>query len=151
MSVLPLLIVSLAALPDGWREPKPLKNSICAKETSYELHGDFDGDGLEDTARLLAHKRRQTLALFVWLGTQPPMLIESFGVSDDGLHRLSVGLQPPATIRTWCGRAGYCDPGQPAWVKLEHPTIALVTCEASMSYLQWMPKKHRFRWVVMSD
>ncbi|MBL8912621.1 MAG: hypothetical protein JNM17_18150 [Archangium sp.] len=152
MSALPLLIVLLAALPDGWREPRPLKDNSCAKETSYEVHGDLDGDGIEDTARLLARKDRQMLALFVWLGTQPPMLIESFGVYDDGLHRLSIGLQPGGfTFPTWCGRAEYCEEGQPAWVKLEHPTVALITCEASMSYLQWRPKTKKFRWVLMSD
>ncbi|MFT3708999.1 MAG: hypothetical protein QM817_15230 [Archangium sp.] len=148
MVLLPLLLISSAALPDGWREAKPVKDPYC--RMPFEHRADLDGDGIEDTVRLLSRKDGLKLGLFVWLADGKATLIDSFSLPDAD-HRLGIGIQPPGTFKTWCGRDGWCEPGQPAWVKLTQPTIALVTCEASMSYLVWSPKKRNFRWVLMSD
>lgn len=127
----PVSVAALAGSPDdGVRRADP--NGYLKAE------GDFDGDGREDSARLMQSGDELRYGLVVELSSRcrAPMLLADGPRSDH--PRIGVDEVPRGEYVTACsrghGRASDCTIRS---LRVEHVGIELFTFEASTTYFAW--------------
>jgi hypothetical protein len=140
-------------LPAGWKLPKPVKTACNSKKNSLlETKGDFDGDGKDDIAKLLAKEKGKGRGVWVWLSSQKKTVIAAEIDSLDGKHDLGVTLAKPGKHQTACGK-GYweCSPKETPVLNLKNFAIDFFTCESANRFLSWNKELQRFDENWMSD
>ncbi len=149
-----MLAHAAPAWPRGWKEAALATKTNCVGGTTdvRVAQADFDGDGAEDTARLLQKTNGTGFGVWVWLAQKPdPALV----VSIDETARnpdIVIDVVQPGTRSTACGN-GYwqCAPNEPAKLVLRSAAINVLFCERSDQIAYWHPKSKGFRTVWMSD
>jgi hypothetical protein len=118
------------------------------------VKADFDGDGIEDTARLLIRHKGDKIGLFVTVSSMKkasPLLLES--IKDKRMiETFGIGLAKPGTYTTACGK-GYwnCKKGEPEELRLDRPGIDFFKYESANSYFVWNTGRKKFDRIWMSD
>jgi hypothetical protein len=117
--------------------------------------GDFNGDGLKDTALLLINDTEKKYRLSVYLGQKNgyyiTLKLDEDSLTANKLH-LGISIMEPGNYKTACGK-GYwdCAPGEPAVLTLKNPGIAFFEFESSSSVFYWDTHKREFKQIWISD
>lgn len=155
-------------LPDGWRLPTTAEMDAPWRTDDPHRYlradGDFDGDGVSDTAFVLIadtlgpRGHPSAIGVFAWL-SRP-----GGGRSLQTVHLLKhplpvdfaqfgVAARPAGRYVTACG-AGYgdrCRPGEPAAIDLENAGIECCLFESVTGIFWWNRAAGRFDGVPISD
>jgi hypothetical protein len=152
------LSIAATPLPPGWREPLEKEANQEWRKESPTLYlssiGDFNGDGVEDQAKLLVRENDEAVALFVIISDKKDhktyKLDQSEGIST--LDVMGIDIAPIGSHKTACGK-GYwnCDQGEPEIVKLKNPAIDYFCEESANSFFIWNEKSQDFDRVWISD
>jgi len=165
MSVVPLStlaisqVASALTLPAGWRLPNHNETDqawrISNPNHYLVVHGDFNGDGLQDTALLLVRADGSGFAPFVALGrkdgktgfVQRETTNQMYYLETEGLK-----LAQPGTYRTACGK-GYadCGPGEKDSVIISFDAIEFFKEGGPSRLIYWDAKRKSFAEVWTSD
>ena len=129
-----------------WRAPDP-DHYLVAR-------ADFDGDGVQDEARLLINDKENKTGLFVYLSSranEPPLLVETM---DDKkwIEVTGISVAKAGTYKTTCGRGyWYCEKGR-LWVfTLKRPAIDLFRADSANLFLIWDDKSSKFGRIWVRD
>ena len=156
-AILMICLLGATPLPKGWKDATLAKKSYCggvAKDTDLRtVRADFDGDGKEDTARLLEKKADGSFGIWVWFaGKEAPQLAAALG---GGESRPDIGIaevEPGDSGPTACGKGFFdCAPNEPETLVLRNAAISMMFCESSAATVYWNVKAKRFRTVWISD
>jgi hypothetical protein len=118
------------------------------------VKADFDGDGKEDFARLLASDKSDKIGLFVTVSSikkAGPLLLKS--IKDKRtIETFGIALVKPGTYTTACGK-GYwdCKKGEREELRLEKPGIDFFQYESANSYFVWNAGRKKFDRIWISD
>ena len=130
---LPIRAISQSplALPAGWRLPTQKEAHQAwrsSADTRYLVaHGDFDGDGRQDSAYLLVREDGSGFAPFVALTGRDGRAVYVQGEKTNQMAYLeSEGLKlaKPGTYTTACGEGYACGPGDKESINISHHAIA---------------------------
>ena len=145
-----ILLALFAPLPlsaadtTSWRTPTQGElgsNTVWRKQDPYIYllaKGDFDGDGKEDTARLLINDKENKMSLFVTLSTSEkvePLVLET--IDDKRLIEvMGIAAAKSGTYITPCGR-GYWSykADELPQIQLDRPAISVFWTEGVNFYL----------------
>ena|SRR5438034_11752653 len=148
----------LPTMVAGWRAPTEEETNQDWRNDDANrylvAHGDFNGDGTPDEARLLVKADGSGMALFAfvsWNGSSIPILLDEID-KDGWLDAMGVSLAPPGRYRTACGK-GYvdCEPGEPEELHLQHPAIDYFKEGSANSFFHWDFPRGAFKRTWMSD
>ena len=157
----PPTLAAPRTFPEGWRPPRDAELVDYAAwldgplRDHAELHGDFDGDGLDDAAYLAKSTRFEGQALLVWLsgpdGGGWVVLDERRWPEPYRDVPLTVALRPVANGRTavFCIREDHlvgvpsCPEHPAGAVDLKHPAIGSQGYGQSLSFFFWDPAQRR--------
>jgi hypothetical protein len=138
---------TMADLGDGseWRKEKA--------ELYLIARADFDGDGVEDMARLLINDKEDKIGLFVTFESRknsPQLLLESIN-DKKVIKNIGIRIAPPDRYKTTCGK-GYrpCKTDEPLEIQINYPAIDLFQYEGGNSFFIW-DGKDNFTRIRMSD
>ncbi len=161
------ILLSLAAARAARATPKPGTRESWRPPTAAELadewrshdkdryavaRGDFDGDGKEDTARLMISPDGKRAAIVVELSAKGTMVIGLEDAAPDILGVMGISVVRAGTHKTACGK-GYwkCEPGEPAVLTLKSDGIEYFK-DGSANSVFYLPSGGReFRRVWLSD
>lgn len=142
-----------------WRVPTmaDLGDDSEWRKENAELYltarADFNGDGVEETARLLINDKENKVGLFVTLESdknRPPLLLESI---DDKkvIKKIAIRIAPADRYKTACGK-GYrpCKTDEPLEIQINYAAIDLFQHESGNSFFIWNGKDN-FTRIRMSD
>ena len=140
-------VPTMADLGDDseWRKEKA--------ELYLTARADFNGDGVEDMARLLINDKENKIGLFVTLESRknsPPILLESIN-DKKVIKNVGIRVAPPDRYKTACGK-GYrtCRTDEPLEIQINYPAIDLFQYESGNSFFVW-DGKDNFRRIWVSD
>jgi hypothetical protein len=140
-------VPTMADLGDDseWRKEKA--------ESYLTARADFNGDGVEDMARLLINDKENKIGLFLTLESRkdsPHILLESIN-DRKVIKNVGIRVAPPDRYKTACGK-GYrtCKTDEPLEIQINYPAIDLFQYESSNSFFVW-DGKDNFRRIWMSD
>jgi len=146
-------------IPDGWCEPD---SSITHQEWRTEsenkylsVSGDFDGDGLTDTARILVSDDREAYGLLVFMASRegaPEVYTLFRDVSVEYLGNMGIETVGPGRYETACGK-GYweCGENEPEVLMLSTDAINYFQAESANSFFVWNPNTNNFDRIWISD
>ncbi len=107
------------------------------------VDGDFDGNGLTDTAKFYINENKHQYGLFAFMG-QPSgetTIVNLSLLKNHDLHtRLGVSKVKLGRYETACSKGygrSYCTSTQPASITLEYDTISVITFGTSESFYYW--------------
>ncbi len=127
----------------GWRQSD--------KALYLTAKADFDGDGKQDTVRLLINDKKNKIGLFVELSSKPD---ETQLAEDDktAIQVMGVTIAMPGKYKTACGKEYWaCEKNEPAALNLKYPAIDYFKKESANSFFIWNKKAKQFERVWMSD
>ncbi len=129
-----------------WRKEKA--------ELYLTARADFDGDGVEDMARLLINDKENKIGLFVTLESpkgSPYILLESIN-DKKVIKNVGIRVALPDRYKTACGK-GYrtCKTNEPLEIQIDYSAIDLFQYEGANSFFVWDSKENTFRRIWMSD
>lgn len=147
------------AMPQGWRSPvgSEISDDWRKKDVNRYLIivGDFNGDGLADTAKILVRADGLAFGLFVFVsqsdGAFTTHLLEEN--RDMRLMRgMGIALASAGVYKTACGK-GYweCNSDETAEISLAHDAINYFKNESANSIFYWDGKAHSFKRIWISD
>lgn len=155
-----IALVSIAAvpIPAGWRVPTQKElNQEWRKEKPHHfwaIKADFNGDGIEDEAKLLVTQKGQGAALFAFVSQgksfQTYLLDELDAVG--WLEVMGIDVVEKGKYETACGK-GYadCEPSEPEQIILKNPGINYFKEGSANSFFYWDGKKKAFSRIWISD
>jgi hypothetical protein len=125
-----IFCIAATPIPDGWRTPTEKEiNQDWRKEKSHHyivVKADFNGDGIEDQARLLVRQKGQGMALFAFVSQGKSFKEYSLDELEDAgwLEVMGIDLAKKGKYKTAC-RKGYfyCESGEPEQINLKRPAI----------------------------
>lgn len=136
-----------ADLTDTWRAGDPLRYAVAL--------GDFDGNGVEDEARLLISERSNRSGLFIFLrqvnGSYRIHRLDR-GADRSLIPAMGIRKLPAGSYPTAFGK-GYFDCGakQSKEIALPHSAIEYFKFESYSIYYYWHPRKKKFSRAWISD
>jgi len=142
-----------------WRVPAmaDLGDDSEWRKENAELYltarADFNGDGVEETARLLINDKENKVGLFVTLESdkkRPSLLLESIN-DKKVMQNMAIRVAPADRYKTACGK-GYrpCKTDEPLEIQINYPAIDLFQYKSGSSFFIWNGKDN-FTRVRMSD
>ena len=144
--------------PDGWRLPgeRDRVGEWANADRPYQIHGDFNGDGIADEASFLFGNARKAWALFVFLGQArgAPRAIKLVEENRGPAQRFVLETIRPSAheFRTACGKQYFaCAKGEPLTITFRLPSISLCVPGSSCSVFVWRSAAAQFQRVRMSD
>ena len=157
---LPMPLALFAQDLPSWRSPAESElgeHSAWRKEDPDRyllVRADFDGDGKEDTARLVINDKENKMGMMVklsTLGKAEPLLIETN--SDKGaIKAIGIKIAKPGKYQTACGKGYYdCKNGEPEQIQLDRPGIDFFKYETANMFFLWNAAKKTFNEIYMSD
>jgi hypothetical protein len=133
-----------AAMPqDKWVIFKFAGDMCKSPPNGWEIHGDFDGNGKKDIARLEDNAQQKKRRLAVWLnGAGTPVVLEEniLRSASDYLSVKAPGVFEP-----------FIDSTDKTPVKVEFEAIATGTCESSEVIYYWDKATKKFKQVWTGD
>jgi len=145
--------------PAGWSEPrgKLFDQTWRSKDPARFLRvaADFNGDGIEDKASLLANPSTGHVGLWLALTygdrATSEVLLDEVADSSVG-SEMGIAMVGPGTYETGCGK-GYwdCDSTESAHVAVAHAAIRYFKNESAESFWVWDERKQMMARVWMSD
>jgi len=132
---------------DDWRNEHPRKYLAA--------DGDFNGDGINDAARLLISNERSEIGLFAFIsqknGTFAVILLDKI-TNRESIHRLGIRKVSRGSYKTACGK-GYweCSKDEVPVISIAHEAIDYFVFESANSFFYWDDKTQTFRTAVISD
>jgi hypothetical protein len=161
-----LLAVSLTSLspsscrsanapPPGWRFPTEQdysgnwRSSTLSNLKPFHIHGDFNGDAIEDDAWILLSQRGSGWGVFVFLGANdghPRMMSLETEPGNPPAQLFGIRVAKPGRYDTACGTGHYvCDASEPATLELQHPAIDFFLHEGATVFFWWDSHAGRFK------
>ncbi len=140
-------------MPKGWQAAKKTKN-LCAKKGQdvFLVQSDFDGDGQQDTARLLAKEIGEGIGLFIESSALKKTFLIAETKDKDGLHSLGIRFLPPGEYKTMCGKKHRkCGKGEKPVLALKNNAMSFFTCERAASIIYWDKSDEAFIQVAVSN
>ena len=145
--------------PQGWREPARDEINENWRKTSAEkfltTKGDFNGDGIADTAKLLIRKNGFSFGLFVYVSqadstTKLYMLDEYEYISM--FHAMGITTVSTGLYTTACGK-GYwtCEPNEVPQIFISHDAVNYFKTESANSFYYFDENNNAFERVWISD
>lgn len=115
-------------VPEGWRVPSKdeYMNEVGkSEEKDYlSVQGDFNGDGVEDEARLLVTTDGKKMGVVVWLSDRDQQKLYILGEEDAWLRGMGIDLALPGQYETACGKGYFdCGPGESKLLDLRYHAI----------------------------
>lgn len=160
ISVLPLASWAIDIRPPaGWRSPEPADLTGTWRAGDPLRHavviGDFDGNGVEDEARLLISERSNRSGLFIFLRqVNGSYRTHRLDRAEDRSLISAMGVRklPAGSYTTACGK-GYFDCGakQGKEIAVLHSAIEYFNFESYSIYYHWHPRKKKFLREWISD
>jgi hypothetical protein len=144
-------------IPNGWRLPTATElESIDYKWRAADPHqfqlvlADFDGDGINDEARLLVNVSGKKYALFVFMGSVQTIELDSEDVSS--LQGMGIAELKMGSYKTACAK-GYwkCEKEEPELLQISKSGISYFRSESAESVFYWSPSAKSFNRVWLSD
>src|SRR5208283_2649671 len=146
------------SVPPGWHFPtaSDRRGDWEGPDTSFHIHGDFNGDGVSDEAWILFRNGSRSWAVFVFLravdGSARTIRLTEERSAPAQQFVLET-IRPSAIVfQTACGK-GYvvCAKGEPLTIQFRLPSISVCSREYSCSVYVWQPKSARFQQIRMRD
>lgn len=146
-------------LPQGWKMPEPNDLKDDWRDDSPDrlavVHGDFNGDGIKDTARLLVREDGSALGLFAFVSQEDqslrPYLLDE--MDDKGMIQV-MGIQKvsPGMYHTACGK-GYwaCEQGEVPQIEIKNAAIDYFKVESANSFFFLDNRINNFKRIWISD
>lgn len=147
------------ALPDGWTLPaKSLTVDDWRNKDSnryLEVTGDFNGDGISDTAKLLARADGSGIALCVFLsakGAPHKFIILSEKKDIQSLKSLGIERVAPGRYETACGK-GFteCRKDEPKQLIVTHDAINYFKYDSANMFYYWDQSVNAFKGIGITD
>ncbi len=132
---------------DDWRNAHPQKYLAA--------DGDFNGDGINDAARLLISDGRAEIGMFAFVsrqdGTFELFLLDEIA-NRESIHRLGIRKVPRGSYKTACGK-GYweCSEDEAPVISVAHEAIDYFVFESASSFFYWHDNTQAFKMAVISD
>ncbi len=161
-----LNIISMAyaqtkpSFPKEWRPAS--KSDYSEEDLSFmnhrvpnNVHADFNGDGLEDSAWILVKDIEKKWELFVFVGKKADeyelIKLDENKMTTDKLH-MGLSRIPKGKHKTACGK-GYwdCSAGEPEILNLKNPGIDYFVFESANSVFYWDNHIKGFKRIWLSD
>jgi hypothetical protein len=142
-----------------WRTPakSELTDASDWRKEDPELYltakADFDGDGKEDTARLMINAKENKMGLFVELGSHHGKKIRLDEIDGKSwIDVIGITVAKPGKYKTACGK-GYwdCKKDEPEALNLKLPAIDYFKEGSANSFFIWDKKTKQFKRIWMSD
>lgn len=147
------------ALPDGWTlPPKAFTSDDWRNKDSnryLQFTGDFNGDGISDTAKLLARADGSGIALCVFLSAKGApykfiMLNEKKDINK--LKSLGIERVPPGRYETACGKGFVaCGKDEPKELTLTHDAINYFKYDSANMFYYWDQSTLMFKGIGIND
>lgn len=137
-------------IPDGWREPTKADLTGDWEQTpeAISAKGDFDGDGVEDEAKILLKTTDSKVGgLFVLLGSGSNVFLSEIPYP----RSMGVASVSSGEYDTSCGKGGPCEPSDPKKITVTTAAISFFKFESASSLFVWNKGKKEFVRVWMSD
>lgn len=123
-------------------------------ELYLTARADFNGDGMEEIARLLINDKENKVGLFLTLESSknsPSILLESIN-DKKVIKNVGIRVAPPDSYKTACGKGyGTCKADEPLEIQINYPAIDLFQYEGANSFFVWDSKGNTFRRIWMGD
>jgi|SRR5208282_3521946 hypothetical protein len=119
-----------------WREVDPTRYLV--------LHGDFDGDGKPDEARLMVRADGKAFALFVKLAAHDAALKLDEFPDIKMLPSMGIKRVAPDTYPTACARGIDCAEDEPRYIHVTHEAIDYFQHDVVDHYYYWNDVRHAF-------
>jgi len=158
-----IVLVALAGIaavpiPAGWRAPMPKElNQEWRKDKPHHfwaIKADFNGDGIEDEAKLLVKQKGRGAALFAFVSQGKSYKTYLLDEPDEvgWLEVMGIDVVEKGKYETACGK-GYvdCKPGEPEQITLKNPGIDYFKEGSANSFFYWDDKKRAFNRIWISD
>lgn len=152
-------IASDAPLPRGWRLPSSsqINDDWRVKDIDKyaQIRADFNGDGVDDEAKLLVSNSSHGWGLFVFLSRQGHSR-KTFRLSASGdatlLSAMGIAKVLPGAYAFACGK-GYwkCAKGEVPKIRIEQDAISFFQTEGATSFFYWDNRVKTFRRIWISD
>lgn len=130
----------------GWRKGDPNRYHL--------IKADFDGDGKQDTARLVLNDKENKMGILVTLstlGNARPFLIETNN-DKNAIEARGITVAKPGKYETACGK-GVCEckEGEPERIQLDHPAIDFFKYGSANMYFVWDVGRKSFNKIYIND
>jgi len=150
----------IASFPSGWRladraDYSTEDLSFLNNRVPNRVESDFNGDGINDDARILLNDIEKKFGLFVFLGKKEGgyktiKLVEY--LKDTVKLYMGIFVITHGKHITACGKGyGNCAPDEPKELTLRNPGINFFQFESASSVFYWDPEKNEFKRVWLSD
>jgi len=145
--------------PAGWRRPGPAELAHAWRDTDPSRYavvvGDFDGNGVEDEARLLLSECLNRLGLFIFLrqvnGSYRTHRLGT-GVDPSLISAMGIRKLPADPYTTACGKGYFdCDVKPSREIAVPYSAIEYFKFESYSIYYYWHPKEKKFSRAWISD
>ena len=146
MLLVALPVLAQKDLPYGWHKPRAFELGTRTR-VALEVHADFDGDGREDTAVILADDRGRAVGVFAFpSSTSRWVKLDSEAVAE--LRGWQIQLAKPGNYETTCPEDdAACKPGT---LTLEHPGIDSFQKGKPHTLFYWDAEGKAFKHVALS-
>lgn len=147
------------SLPQGWRLPtsEELKDAWRNEsENRYTIvKDDFNGDGINDEAKLLVHKDGSGFGVFAFIYQKDHSFkIYQLDEMKDVKLIQAMGIKKvsPGTYKTACGK-GYwdCQKDEVPEITIKNEAIDYFKTESANSFFYWDNKSNSFKRIWISD
>ena len=147
-----------APLPEGWRAPTVKEvDQDWRKDGPHRymtVKADFNGDGIEDEAKLLIKQNGKGMALFALVSKGQQY--ESYMLHEDDdagwLEVMGINVAEKGKYRTACGKGYFeCEPGESEEIVLKYPGIDYFKEGSANSFYYWDDKINKFKRTWISD
>lgn len=158
-----LVVISCALdnkfLPQGWRMPGASEIGNDWRDNAPDgfliARGDFNGDGIEDEARLLLSKKGNKMGLFAFLSQEAKSFrIILLDEKDDAeyIEVFGVTTVSPGLYKTACGK-GYweCNEAETPEIFIKYDAIDYFKIESANCYFYWDSQTKSFKIIWISD
>lgn len=148
-----------AGLPQNWRLPSRLESNDAWRDEDSNKYlrakGDFNGDGILDTAMLSISEDGASLGLVAFVSQTNKKFKTYFlhETKDNRLiHVMGIKQVPPGTYTTACGK-GYwtCSKDEVPTIQLRHDAINYFKIESTNSFFYWDDQSDTFQRIWISD
>ena len=135
------------ALPEGWKglELSDLEGTYyydlrATKETGYlYVNGDFDGNGLEDIARILSNHDDSEYSIVISLQNENSR-VRHYHLRIGNREILGLGIVKvePGTYKTACGKGyGRCPETAATEIEIQYDALDVFMFESAAAYYYW--------------
>jgi len=156
MMVLGSLTIAAMPSPKDWRAPQDIETQQDWRNTDKNRFlvalADFDGDGVQDEARLMVRNDGKAQGLIVWSSAFNSTIV----LNEDPGHRLfeamGIAVAKPGKYLTACGKGYFdCGTGDPVEIVLSKPAIDYFKEGSANSFYWWDNQKKAFTRTWISD